>query len=284
MNPNRRVGDAEFRGRRYATVCTCVDHPLQGCNRRADLRKRVTDALAGPPLCPVGPGRRPRQQIQNLPVKHLIKIMLILGLVFGSTFVAGRLLGILTTENVRHLLEQAQSVDPVWVAGLVVALLFIDLFFAVPTLTITILAGFFLGFPAGASAAFVGASLAAIGGYLVSRRWGDRVIRMLLKEEAAREDLVQAFHSSGPVMIMFSRALPMVPEITACMAGVTRMPPLRYAAFFTVGTLPYVLLAAYAGSISSLESPQPAIYAALLFYGLMWTGWYVFRRTRAAQR
>ena len=217
-------------------------------------------------------------------MKHLIKVMLVLGLIFAATFIAGRLFGILTVENVRHWLEQVQTIDPLWVAALIVLLLFIDLFVAVPTLTITILAGFFLGFPAGASAAFAGVTLAALGGYLISRNWGDRAIRFIVKEEAALQDLTAAFHKSGPIMIMLSRAAPIVPEVTACMAGVTRMPPWRYATFFTIGTLPYVLVASYAGSISSVESPQPAIYAALFLYGVLWIGWYFFRRAKAIAR
>lgn len=211
-------------------------------------------------------------------MKHLIRVMLILGAIFGCIFLAGHLLGILTTENVRHWLEQAQAIDPLWVAGLVVALLFIDLFITVPTLTLTILAGFFLGFPAGASAAFIGVASAATGGYLISRRWGTPAIRLILKQEQAREDFTTAFRNNGPIMIMFSRALPMVPEITACMAGVTHMPPWRFAAFFTIGNLPYILVAAYAGSVSSVESPQPAIYTALGLYGILWAGWYCLRR------
>lgn len=213
-------------------------------------------------------------------MKHLIKVMLILGLVFASTFVLGRLLGILTAENVRHWLEQAQQVDPVWVIATVIVLLFIDLFVAVPTLTITILAGFFLGFPMGVAAAFTGVALAALGGYLISRRWGDHAIRYIVKESSSRDELTNAFLSSGPIMIMLSRAAPMVPEVTACMAGVTRMPFARYAMFFVIGTAPYVTVAAYAGSISSVESPQPAIYASLFLYGVLWVGWYFFRRSR----
>lgn len=215
-------------------------------------------------------------------MKHLIRVMLLLGLVFASTFVIGRVTGILTVESVHHWLEQVQTIDPFWVVVMVIVLLFIDLFVAVPTLTITILAGFFLGFAGGAFSAFAGVSLAALGGYLISKKWGDRVLSFLVKEDAAREELTMAFQSSGPVMILLSRAMPILPEVTACMAGATRMPPARYAIFFTIGTLPYVMLAAYAGSISSLESPQPAIYTALLLYGVLWLGWYFFRRSRAA--
>jgi uncharacterized membrane protein YdjX (TVP38/TMEM64 family) len=211
-------------------------------------------------------------------MKSLIKVMLILGSIFALTFVLGRIFGILTVENVKLWLDLAQSVDPVWVAGTVILLLFIDLFVAVPTLTITILAGLFLGFPAGAVAAFSGMSLAAFAGYTLSRIWGDRVILRVVREEHDRMEMANAFHQSGPMMIILSRAAPMIPEVTACMAGVTKMPFGRYALYFTISTLPYALIASYAGSISSPDSPKPAFYAALFLYVVLWSGWYLFRR------
>ena len=204
--------------------------------------------------------------------------MLILGSIFALTFILGRVFGILTVENVKHWLELAQSVDPIWVAGAVIFLLFLDLFVAVPTLTITILAGFFLGFPLGAAAAFTGMSLAAFSGYVISRNWGDRVISLVVRERKDRVEMADTFEKSGPTMIVLSRAAPMVPEVTACMAGATRMRLSRYSLFFTISTLPYVLIATYAGSISSPESPKPAIYAALLLYAVLWIGWYLFQR------
>lgn len=217
-------------------------------------------------------------------MKPLLKVMLMLGLIFASTFILGRVLGILTIENVRFWLTEAQNIDPLWVISVVVLLLFIDLFVAVPTLTITILAGFFLGFPLGAAAAFTGMMLAALCGYGLSRKWGDSVVRFLVKEESAREEMIVAFQQSGPAMIMLSRAAPIVPEVTACMAGVTHMPVARYFLFFALSTLPYVAVAAYAGSISSIESPQPAIYAALFLYAVLWIGWFLFRRSRKLLR
>lgn len=107
-------------------------------------------------------------------MKPLIKVMLILAVIFASTFILGRVLGILTVDNVRSWLETAQNVDPIWVITTVIVLLFLDLFVAVPTLTITILAGFFLGFPLGFTAAFVGMASAAFSGYAISSRWGGK--------------------------------------------------------------------------------------------------------------
>lgn len=216
-------------------------------------------------------------------MKPLIKVMLILAVIFASTFILGRVLGILTVDNVRSWLETAQNVDPIWVISTVIVLLFLDLFVAVPTLTITILAGFFLGFPLGFTAAFVGMASAAFSGYAISSRWGKKAIAFLVKDPNERENLVEAFTKSGPAMIMLSRALPILPEVTACMAGATRMGIAKYALCFVIGTVPYVAIAAYAGSISSLESPQPAIFAALGLYLVLWIGWYLFKRKSAVR-
>ena len=43
-------------------------------------------------------------------------------------------------------------------------------------------------------------------------------------------------------------------------------------------TLPYVTIAAYAGSVSTFENPMPAIYAAICLYGVMWAGWAWYRK------
>jgi uncharacterized membrane protein YdjX (TVP38/TMEM64 family) len=213
-------------------------------------------------------------------MKSLIKVMLILGCLFALTFVIGRLLGILTIENVRNWLELAGQVNTTVVAGSIILLLFADLFVAVPTLTITILAGYFLGFPSGAVTAFVGMSLAAGSGYWISRIWGRDGIALLVKDPQERAALTASFETSGPVMIMLSRAVPIVTEVTACMAGATQMPFARYCMFFVVGTVPYVMIAAYAGSISSAEDPKPAIFAVLGLNVLLWVSWVVFNRRR----
>ena len=213
-------------------------------------------------------------------MKSLLKIMLTLGSLFALTFVIGRLLGILTVENVQNWLEWAEQVDTTVVAGAVVLLLFADLFVAVPTLTITILAGYLLGFPSGTAAAFAGMSLAAGSGYGISWIWGQRGIALLIKDPQDRAELTVAFETSGPVMIMLSRAVPIITEVTACMAGATQMPFARYCIFFAVGTVPYVIIAAYAGSISSVEDPTPAIFAVLALNGVLWVSWAVFKQRR----
>ena len=211
-------------------------------------------------------------------MRPLLKVMLILLCIFGSTFVVGRLLGVLTVENVRSWLAMANEIEPVYVIMTVILLLFTDLFVAVPTLTITLLSGYFLGFPVGAATAFVGMSAAALTGYALSWRWGEKGIDLLIKDHQQKAELNLEFSRSGPVMIALSRAAPMIPEITACMAGATRMALWRYVLFFTISTLPYALIAAYAGSVSTIEDPKPAILACLFLYAVLWSLWFLYRR------
>ncbi len=211
-------------------------------------------------------------------MRPLLKVMAPLMLVFLAIFLAGQLFGILTIEKVRGLLDVAQQVDPAYVFGAIVVLLLLDIILSVPTLATTLLAGFFLGFPLGAAAAFTGLTLAMLAGYGLSRQYGYRAINVLVKDETERTQMAEAFTRNGPAMIMLARAAPMVPEVTACMAGVTRMPLLRYLTFFALGTMPYVGIAAYAGSVSTWNDPQPAIFTALGLYAILWAGWFLYQR------
>ena len=161
--------------------------------------------------------------------------------------------------------------------ALVIGLLFLDLFVAIPTLTIIILGGYFLGFELGLLAATTGSALAAFGGYAFCHRWGERALAKIIRSEQQRSEIRESFGAHGPGMILLARAAPILPEVTACMAGITRMPFARFASFWCIGTLPYVTIATYAGSVSTIDNPMPAIYAVLGLYAVMWTGWYIYR-------
>ncbi len=211
-------------------------------------------------------------------MKTLLKVMLTIAAIFASTFILGRVFGILTEDNVRAWLEIASTLSALTVIAVVVGLLAIDLFVAVPTLTIVILGSYFLGFEMGFAAAIAGSAVAAFGGYSICKRWGETALAKVIRDENQRAEMRDAFTSHGPGMIMLSRAAPILPEVTACMAGMTRMPLLRFAIFWLVGTLPYMGIAAYAGSVSTLDDPRPAIFAALGLYSVMWSGWFIYRK------
>jgi len=56
------------------------------------------------------------------------------------------------------------------------------------------------------------------------------------------------------------------------------MPLTKFATAWAASSIPYVLIASYAGSISTLDNPKPAIFTAIGLSLFFWTAWYVFRR------
>ena len=211
-------------------------------------------------------------------MKAMIKLIASLAAIFATSFLIAKSTGLFSIDQIEEWLENAQRLSPIYVGSIVAAVLFADLFIAVPTLTVTILSGYFLGFPAGTIAALIGTMMAGVVGYGVSHRFGDTVMRIVSKDPEKIQQIKTTFHEHGFVMILLSRAAPIVPEISACLAGFTRMPFSRFIAAWTLCTVPYVIIAAYAGSVSTLSNPKPAIFAAIGISGTLWLAWYFFRR------
>lgn len=213
-------------------------------------------------------------------MKTLIKLFLILVAVFASTFVIIKATGVLTIDDIRAWLEAAKSVSP-WIIGLVVAgLLFADLFIAIPNLTVCILSGYFLGFELGALFNILGVSAAGITGHLLSRSVGRRLLEKIVRDPVKIKEMEDVFHRHGFVMILISWALPILPEATACLSGFTRMPFWKFLSAWALGAYPYAAIAAYAGSVSTLSDPKPAIYAAIGLSAFFWLMWAIFLRFR----
>ncbi len=211
-------------------------------------------------------------------MKELTKVFLIIAIFFASTFVIIKLSGVLTLEQIEGWLLQAKTLSPVYVGSLVAALLFADLFIAIPTLTITILAGYFLGPVFGAVAALTGMLLAGVCGYGLSVKYGGTILQFLVKNESKRIEVMQIFQQHGFAMILLARALPILPESSACLAGMTKMKFGKFLLAWLLSALPYALIAAYAGSISSVDNPKPAIFAAIGLSGVLWSLWFVYHR------
>lgn len=213
-------------------------------------------------------------------MKTLIKLFLILATVFASTFILIKASGVLTTDDIRAGLEAATTISP-WVVGLVVAgLLFADLFIAIPNLTVCILSGYFLGFELGAFFNIVGVSSAGITGHLLSRSVGRRFLEKIVRDPAKVKEMEDVFRRHGFVMILISWALPILPEATACLSGFTRMPFWKFLSAWALSAYPYVSIAAYAGSVSTISNPKPAIYAAIALTVFFWVLWVIFLKFR----
>ena len=210
-------------------------------------------------------------------MKAMLKLMLILALCFASTFVILNVTGVITIERIKDWFEIAQQTSPILIGLVVSLLLFADLFVAMPTLTIMILSGFFLGPIMGATFSITGLLLAGVGGYGISSRFGDRLAKTLIKDEGELKSAMQSFRQYGVGTILLSRAVPILPEVSACMAGLTAMPKLKFITTWMLSTIPYAIIANYAGSISNESNPKLAILTALGLTAFFWLGWGLFR-------
>ena len=211
-------------------------------------------------------------------MKDLFKTMLFLALIFASTFIILKITGIISTDSIKDFLQTLQASDHVFIAMIIVGLLFADLFIAVPTLTISLLAGYFLGWIPGVIAVALGFYSAGVTGYLISRRYGEGVLKRIYRDEERLHDIQDAFNRFGPMVLILCRAMPILPEVSSCMAGATRMHFTRYLMLYSIGSIPYAILATYAGSVSTLEDPRPAIITAIAISLVLWFVWYVFTK------
>jgi len=211
-------------------------------------------------------------------MKSLIKLFLLLIACFALIFVAIKFTGLITIDDVKGWVALAETISPLTLMAVIVLLLLVDLLISIPTLILCVLSGYFLGFGMGAMASMIGLSLAGMVGYTMSRLFGPALLMKVVKCKDKIGEMERLFHRHGFVMILISRAIPMVPESAACMSGITKMPPGRFALAWMLGSYPYALITAYAGSVSSVEDPAPAIFAAIGMMLLLWGGVTIFSR------
>ncbi|VAW89007.1 hypothetical protein MNBD_GAMMA17-1039 [hydrothermal vent metagenome] len=215
-------------------------------------------------------------------MKTLIKLFLLLVACFASIFVVIKLTGLVTIDDVKGWLALAETISPLTLAAMIVLLLLVDLVISIPTLIVCMLSGYFLGFGLGAFASMVGLSLVGVVGYTMSRLFGPTLLMKVVKCEDKIEEMANLFHRHGFIMILVSRAIPMVPESAACMSGITKMPLQRFALAWMLSSCPYALMTAYAGSVSTAQDPAPAIVTAIGMMIILWAGVTFFSRYQMA--
>ncbi len=215
-------------------------------------------------------------------MKDLLKLALVLALAFASTFVIMRMTGLLDEADVRAFLAGAHEINPLYFVALVMLLLWIDILIAIPTMATILLAGYFLGPALGAAASVGGLMLMGLSGYGLGRGYGRAVLTRLYRDEARLAAIEASFARSDLLVLFVCQALPILPELSCCLAGVARMRFTRFLMGYTVGVVPFAVIVAYAGSVSTVADPWPAIWTVIgvsTFLLLIWT--LVKRRTNA---
>ena len=124
-----------------------------------------------------------------------------------------------------------------WAWVIAIILLMSDLLLPLPATLIMAALGFIYGPVAGGLIAAAGSFMAGSFGYWLCRLLGENTAIWLLGKKDYERGKKLAVNLGG-FIVCLSRWLPVFPEVIACMAGLTRMPPGRFHIALLCGSLP----------------------------------------------
>lgn len=150
-----------------------------------------------------------------------------------------------------------------WGGVVGIGMIMADLFIPLPAPAIMAALGMIYGWMVGGLLASIGSFAAAALGYLLCRLIGPRAAGWVAGPEQV-ERLSGFFTRYGLWAIALSRWMPAVPEVLACLAGLTRMPVGRFALGNLIGSGAVGFAYAYVGA-SGVDDPSGALAIAFLF-------------------
>jgi uncharacterized membrane protein YdjX (TVP38/TMEM64 family) len=157
-----------------------------------------------------------------------------------------------------------------WAGVAGILLLMSDLVLPIPATAVMAALGFVYGPVVGGLIATSGSFLSGALGYLLCRWFGQPVALRLL----GPNDLLEGerlFARVGGWLVVLSRWLPVFPEVIACMAGLSRMPPLPFFAALACGSAPLGFVFAMIGH-AGVDFPVLAIALSAGLPPLLWLG------------
>ncbi|SDL11520.1 Uncharacterized membrane protein YdjX, TVP38/TMEM64 family, SNARE-associated domain [Catalinimonas alkaloidigena] len=155
-----------------------------------------------------------------------------------------------------------------WAWAMAIVLLIGDLFLPLPATVIMAALGLLYGPWWGGALAATGSFLSGALAYELCQRIGPNAARRILSEGDLDRGQ-RLFSRAGGWIVAFSRWIPVLPEVVACMAGLTCMPaPLFYGAL-ACGSLPLGFTFAAVGHFG-LERPVLTLVLSALVPMLLW--------------
>ncbi len=153
-----------------------------------------------------------------------------------------------------------------WLAGIL--LLAGDLVLPVPGTVVISALGFIYGTMLGGAVAAVGLMVAGLLGYAAGRWFGQRFARRWLGDRDYERGR-RLFENGGGWVVALSRALPILPEVVSCTAGLVGMPFWRFVVSLACGSVPMGFIFAAIGR-SGREAPGWALGLSLAVPALLW--------------
>jgi uncharacterized membrane protein YdjX (TVP38/TMEM64 family) len=160
-----------------------------------------------------------------------------------------------------------QSTGPwAWAAG--IGLLVSDLFLPVPGSVVMSALGYIYGPWVGGLIAAAGSMAGGLAGYGFGRCFGESMARRWLGDRDFEKGRL-LFGRGGGWLVALSRALPILPEVMACTAGLVRMPFRKFVVALACGSLPMGFLFAFIGA-AGREAPSWALLFSLIVPAGLW--------------
>ncbi len=153
-----------------------------------------------------------------------------------------------------------------WLA--VVGLLVADLVLPIPATPVMSAAGYLYGAMIGGLVSATGSFVAGMVGYGLCRGVG-RGMAVWLTGEKELSEQETFFRRSGPWLVAASRCLPLLPEVIACLAGLTRMPLGIFTLSLACGSLPMGFIFAGIGATGE-DHPGRALWLSVLLPPVLW--------------
>lgn len=153
-----------------------------------------------------------------------------------------------------------------WLVG--IALLLADLLLPIPGTIVMSALGAVYGVWLGGFIAAAGSMLAGMFGYGVGRFFNEGFAKRWLGERDFEKGK-SLFQRGGAWVVAMSRALPILPEVLACMAGLLRMPFGKFIFALACGSMPMGFLFAWIGTVGT-EYPGWGLAFSLGVPAVLW--------------
>jgi uncharacterized membrane protein YdjX (TVP38/TMEM64 family) len=177
--------------------------------------------------------------------------------------------------NVERLTGHFEEVKGwAWLLGIV--LLMADILLPIPGTVVMSALGAVYGFWIGGFLSAIGSMLAGMSGYGVGRFFDEKFAKRWLGEKDFEKGR-SLFEKSGAWVVAMSRALPILPEVIACMAGLLRMPFRTFVIALACGAVPMGFLFAWIGMLGR-EQPAWGLAFSLGVPAVLWSAAAVMRR------
>ena len=171
--------------------------------------------------------------------------------------------------------ENAFSTDGEWLRKwgnwawlIAILLLMSDLILPIPGTAVMVTLGLIYGPIVGGIVGSIGSILSGVVAYLLCLKFG-REIAIKIAGDKAIQQGENIFERTGAWLVVLSRWLPVMPEVIACMAGLSRMPSRLFIAALATGSIPLAFIFSIIGA-SSKENPKLTIILSILAPAVLW--------------